>query len=145
MKDRKATLHYAGNDFFIGVTPSGHSVPIDVEGTRSEAPGPTELLLLGLGSCTGADVISVLRKKREKVTDYRIEVRSERREEHPRSFKRIEVKHIVRGHGISAEAVAKAIDLSANKYCGVISTVRPTAEVVTAFEIQEEPEEGAAL
>lgn len=138
MKDNKATLHYAGDDFFLGLTPSGHAVPIDVNGHRSAAAGPIELLLIALGSCTGADVISVLRKKREKVSGYRVEIHFERREEHPRSFRRIEVRHIVRGQGLSKEAVERAVDLSTNKYCSVVATVRPTAEVVSSIEIQEE-------
>jgi putative redox protein len=72
------------------------------------------------------------------VTAYRIEVRSERREEHPRSFKRFEVRHIVKGKAISEKAVAQAIQLSTDKYCGVAATLRPTAEIVTSYEILEE-------
>jgi putative redox protein len=110
-----------------------------MKGERSAASGPMELLFLALGGCTAADVISVLQKKREKVTGYKVEVRGERREEHPRSFRKFEVKHIVRGRGISEKAVAHAIQLSTDKYCGVAATVRPTAEIVTSYEIQEEP------
>ena len=106
---------------------------------RSAASGPLELLLLALGGCTGADVISILRKKREQVTDYRVEIRGERREEHPRSFRRLELRHIVRGHGISEAAVARAVQLSTEKYCSVAATLRPTAEIVSTWEIQEEP------
>jgi putative redox protein len=138
MKTTHATVQYAGNDFFVATTPSGHAQVIDIRGERSAASGPLELLLIALGGCTGADVISVLKKKREKVTAYHIEVRSERRQEHPRSFRKFEVKHFVRGYGISEKAVAHAIQLSTDKYCGVAATVRPTAEVVTSYEIQEE-------
>jgi putative redox protein len=138
MKDTPATLHYAGNDFFVAITPSGHAQTIDVHGERSSAASPMELLLIGLGGCTGADVISVLHKKREQVTDYRIEVRGVRREEHPRRFRHIEVRHIFRGKNLSVEAVTKAIDLSTNKYCSVINTVRPTAEVVISYEVHED-------
>jgi putative redox protein len=140
MKSPYASLEYAGDDFFVGVTPSGHAQVIDIRGERSAASGPTELLFLALGSCSGADVISVLQKKRQNVTGYRIEIRWERREEHPRSFRKMEVKHIIRGRGVSEEAVAKAVDLSTNKYCGVAATLRPTAEIVSSFEIIEEPE-----
>src|SRR5712671_61945 len=126
-------IQYAGDDFFIARTPSGHAVTVDFNGERKTAPGPLELFIAGLGGCTAADVISILHKKREQVTAYRVEIRSERREEHPRSFRRIELKHIVRGHHLSAEAVKHAIGLSTDKYCSAISTVRPTAEVVTSF------------
>jgi putative redox protein len=109
-----------------------------MDGSRSAATGPFELLQLSLAACTGADVISVLKKKRQEVTSYRVEIRSTRREEHPRSYKRIDVRHIVRGRGISEQAVEHAVTLSTDKYCGIIGTVRPTAEVVATWEIQEE-------
>ena len=97
-----------------------------------------DLFIAGLGGCTAADVISILHKKREQVTAYRVEIRTEKREEYPRSFRRIELKHIVRGHNISAEAVERAIGLSTEKYCTAIATVRATAEIVTTYEIQAE-------
>ena len=68
-----------------------------------------EMLLLALGGCTGVDVISILRKQRQQITDYRIEVSGERREEYPRAYTRLFVKHIVRGRSVSKEAVARAI------------------------------------
>jgi putative redox protein len=138
MKDTKATVHYAGNDFLIGITPSGHAQVIDVNGQRSSATSPLDLLLVALGGCTAADVISILHKKREQVTDYRVEVRGERREEHPRSFRRIEVRHILRGRALSEQAVQRAIELSDTKYCSVSATLRPTAEIVTTYEIHQE-------
>lgn len=134
-----AIIQYAGDEFFIATTPSGHALTIDVKGARRAAPGPLEMFLLGLGSCTAADVISILHKKREQVTDYRVEIRSERRDEHPRSFRRIELKHVLRGNQLSAEAVGHAIELSTQKYCSAIASVRATAEVVTSFEIVPEP------
>src|SRR5437868_14210184 len=95
MKSDHATLDYAGDDFFVAVTQSGHAQVLDIRGERSAASGPLELLLVALGGCTGADVISVLKKKRERVTAYRVEVRGERREEHPRSVRRLEVREVV--------------------------------------------------
>jgi len=139
MKLPYASLDFAGDDFFVAVTPSGHAQVIDIRGERSAASGPMELLYLALGGCTGADVISVLKKKRQQVTGYRIEVRGERREDHPRSFRKMQVKHIIRGRGVSEKAVAQAVELSTNKYCGVAATLRPTAEIVSSFEIIEEP------
>ena len=78
MKDTKATIRYAGDDFFVAVPPSGHALTLDMRGERSSAASPLELLLVALGGCTGADVVSILRKKREHVTEYRVEVRTER-------------------------------------------------------------------
>jgi putative redox protein len=138
----KMTLvEYAGNDFFVATTPSGHAQVIDVSGERSAATGPMELVQVALGGCTGADVISVLKKKRQQVTSYRLEITASRRDEHPRSYKRIDVKHIVRGRRISEKAVAQAVQLSTDKYCGVIASLRPTVEIVATWEIQEESAE----
>lgn len=138
MKDAKATIHYAGDDFFVAVPPSGHALTLDIKGERSSAPSPMELLLVALGGCTGADVIDILRKKREQVTGYRVEVHGERRDEHPRSFRRIEVRHILHGRGLTDKSVAHAIQLSDEKYCGVAATLRPTAEIVVTYEIHEQ-------
>jgi putative redox protein len=137
MKNTHAVVQYAGDDYFVAVPPSGHALTLDINGERSNGAGPLELLLVALGGCTGADVISVLKKKRERVTEYRVEVRGERREEYPKGFRKFEVRHIVTGHGISAENVAKAIELSTTKYCSVAATLRPAAEIVTTFEVVE--------
>ena len=139
MKNTKAIVRYAGDSFFIGTPPSGHSLTIDVNGERSSGASPLELLLVALGGCTGADVVDILRKKRERLTEYSIEVHGEKRDEYPRGFRRIEVKHILRGRGLSEKAVAHAIELSDQKYCSVAATLRPAAEIVTTYEIQEEP------
>jgi len=138
MKTDHATVQFAGDGFFIATTPSGHAQVLDVQGERSASSGPLELLTIALGGCTGADVISILEKKREHVTGYRIEVHFERREEHPRSFRKFEVRHFLRGKGLSPKAVEQAIQLSTEKYCSVAATLRPTAEIVTWYEIQEE-------
>ncbi len=140
-KDAKATIHFAGNDFFVGVTPSGHAQAIETDSARASAATPMELLLIALGSCTGVDVISILKKQRQQVTDYRIEVSGERREQFPKSYTRLFVKHIVRGRGVSEPAVARAIELSDTKYCSVAATLRGSAEIVTSYEIVEEVEE----
>ena len=139
MKNDYASADWAGDDFFVATTPSGHAQVIDIDGQRSAASGPLELVQIALAGCTGADVISVLKKKRQQVTSYRVEVRATRREEHPRSYQRMEVKHIVRGRGVEERAVEHAVQLSTDKYCGVISSLRPTVEIVATWEIQEEP------
>src|SRR5215469_3478253 len=130
MKRDHAVVEYAGRDDFVAIPPRGHAIPLDMDGTRSDASSPLELLLVALGGCTGADVISILRKKREQVTEYRVEVRGERREEYPKSFRRMEVRHILRGRGLSRAAVEQAIELSNTKYWGVSASLRPTVEIV---------------
>lgn len=136
--DAEAVVHFAGHDLFIGITPSGYALTLDMNGERKAAPTPMELLLVALGSCTAIDVIAILQKKRERVTEYRVEVRGERREDHPRSYKRMEVRHIIKGHAISAKAVAQAVELSGAKYCSVAASLRPTAEISSTYEIIEE-------
>ena len=136
--ERKATIHFAENDFFVGITPSGHAQTIETDSDRGSAASPMELLLLALGGCTGVDVIDILRKKRQHVTGYRIEVHGDKREEFPRAFTKLYVKHIVSGRGVSEKAVARAIELSDQKYCSVAATLRGTAEIVTSYEIIED-------
>ncbi|MGH9941362.1 MAG: OsmC family protein [Pyrinomonadaceae bacterium] len=136
----KATIHFAGEDLFVAITPSGHAQVLDTDSARSSAASPLELLLVALGGCTAVDVISILKKKREQVTDYRVEVRGMRRDEHPRSFIRLEVRHVVRGRNVSERAVRQAIELSETKYCSVAATLRPAAEIVSSFEIIEDAE-----
>ena len=136
--DAKAVVKFAGDDLFVAVSASGHALVVETEPARSRAATPMELLLLAVGSCTGVDVVSILGKKRERVTGYHVEVRGERREEHPRAYTRIEVRHVLRGHNLSERAVAQAIELSDTKYCSVAATLRPAAEIVTSYEIVEE-------
>jgi putative redox protein len=139
-EDAKAVIHLAGDDLFVGISPSGHAQVLDTNHERGNAASPVELLLIALGSCTAVDVISILRKKREQVTSYRVEVRGERRSEHPRSFTRMEVHHIVQGHNVSEKALAQAIELSEMKYCSVAATLRPTVEIVSTHQIIEAEE-----
>ena len=96
-----------------------------------------EMLLVSVAACTAADVISILHKKREDVTDYNVEITGERAEEHPKKFIKFHIHHIVRGRSVSEKSVAAAIELSDTKYCSVAATVRPTAEITTSYEIVE--------
>jgi putative redox protein len=135
--DYKATVYYAGDEFFIGTPPSGHAQTIDTKGERKAGPTPMEMLLVSVAACTAADVISILKKKREDVTDYNVEITGERADEHPKKFIKFHIHHIVRGRSVSEKSVAAAIELSDTKYCSVAATVRPTAEITTSYEIVE--------
>ena len=137
-ENAKAVIHFAGDDLFVGISPSGHAQALDTNHERGSAATPVELLLIALGSCTAVDVISILKKKREVVTAYHVEVRGERRAEHPRHFTRMEVRHIVYGRNVSEKALAQAIELSETKYCSVAATLRPTVEIISSYEIIEE-------
>lgn len=140
MKNGHATVRFAGDDLFIGVTPSGHALALESNSEANRAATPMELLLVALGSCTAVDVVEILRKKRLHVTDYRVEVRGERRTEHPRKWTILRVHHIVCGVGIPEKAVAQAVKLSETKYCSVAASLRDGMEIVSSFEIIEESE-----
>ena len=133
----KAIIKHTGDQFFLGTSPSGHTVAIDTKGDESTAPTPVEMLLMSVAACTAADVVSIMEKKRQPLEEYRLEVTGERVSDYPRKFVSFHVHHIVRGRSISEKALADAIQLSEEKYCSVAATVRPTAEVTSSYEIVE--------
>jgi putative redox protein len=106
-------------------------------GKNATAPNPVKMLMFAVGACTGMDVISIMRKKRQVVTGYEIEVSGERRDEHPRAFTSMEVVHKLRGRGLSRPAAEEAVRLSADKYCSVSATVAGVATIVNRVEIAE--------
>ena len=138
MAEVQATIHYGKNDFFIGVSPAGHALVMETNGERASAATPIELLLIAIGGCMGSDVVEILRKKREEVTDYRIKVRGERRDAFPRSFKKIHLHHVVKGHNLLENSIRQAIELADSKYCSVAATLRPSAEISVTFEVVQE-------
>ncbi len=101
---------------------SGHSIVLD-SGEGDAGMRPSELLPIALASCTGMDVISILRKKRQDVSGYRIEVGGTQMDAHPNAFTRLDVTHVVEGTGVDVDAVRRAIELSATKYCAVGATL----------------------
>lgn len=137
----KATIRFVADDLFVGITPGGRAIVLDTDSQRSSAPSPVELLLVALGSCTATDIATILKKKRQHVTSYTIEVSGERRSEYPRSYTSMKVHHILTGRALSPKAVAQAIELSENKYCSVSATLKPQVEIQSTFEIIEEPRE----
>lgn len=108
-------------------------------GPEAEGPSPVQAVQAALGGCTAMDVIGILRKKRQPVTGYEVEVVAERRlDQHPRIFTRMEIIHRVRGRGINPAAVAEAIELSDTKYCAVHAMLEHAVVVSSRFEITEE-------
>jgi putative redox protein len=113
---------------------SGQSMVLD-SGEGMIAPSPVEALLAALGACHGMDVISVLRKKRQVVTGYRIDVEGERHTEHPRAFTKIAIVHRFTGPALSAVAIEEAIRLTDTKYCSVHHSLDPKIEITSRYEI----------
>ena len=118
---------------FVAESGTGHALVID-DANGHTGPKPIELALLALGGCTGFDVIGILRKKRQTVTGYEIELHAEQNPEPPTYFTRVEIKHRLRGR-IDPEAVQRAIHLSETKYCAVGVMISKTAKIETTFEI----------
>ncbi|MEW6128236.1 MAG: OsmC family protein [Acidobacteriota bacterium] len=138
MQENITTIRYAGAEQFVGESVSGHSVIADFRHDNQSAPSPMELLLISLGGCTGADVVNILQKKRQRITDYQIEIRAQRRDEHPRIYTSIEVLHKVRGFNVDEKAVARAIELSESKYCSVSAMLAASAKITARFEVTQE-------
>jgi putative redox protein len=122
---------------FVAETPSGHAILMD-DAEGHTGPKPIELALLALGGCTAFDVIGILRKKKQVVTGYEVEVRAEQCEEPPKYFTRVEIKHRLHGT-IEPEAARRAIELSETKYCAVGVMIAKTAKIDSTFEIVAEP------
>jgi putative redox protein len=137
-RGQTATVHLEEGMRFAATGKDNVTVQMDSDaasGGGNQGFRPTELLMVSVGSCMGMDVISILRKKRQQVTDYRIEVRGTQREEYPRVFTDITMHHVIRGHDVSPDAVARAIELSETKYCSVSLTLSKAAKITTTFEI----------
>jgi putative redox protein len=133
----KASVRYAGDDMFVGTAPSGAVQLMDAKGDRHAAMTPLEMLLVAVAGCTAFDVESILKKKRQDVTEYTVEITGIRADDYPRKFTAFHVHHIVHGRSVSEKALADAIELSDTKYCSVAATVRPTATITTSYEIVE--------
>jgi putative redox protein len=123
---------------FVGESGSGHSVVMDGApdaGGRNLGVRPMEMLLLGLGGCTAFDVMSILRKSRQQVFDCEIELEAERAEEVPKVFTRIHLHFIVSGKDLDQNRVARAVELSADKYCSASRMLEKTAAISHDFEV----------
>ena len=107
---------------FVARTGSGHSLVLD-DGRGDTGPRPAELIPVALAACTAMDVISILRKKRQDVTRYEVRADGTQADGHPNAFSRIDVLHVVEGPAIDVDALRRAIELSATKYCSVGATL----------------------
>ena len=132
------TVDLLGNMAFRAITETGHEVVMDAApevGGSDTGPRPMELLLVGLGGCTGMDVISMLRKMRQDVTDYQIQISGERATEHPKVFTSIHVAHVVRGRGLNPESVRRAVELSATRYCSAAAMLGRAAHIEERYRV----------
>jgi len=129
-----AKVRWVQAEQFIAVGPSGHAVPLDSDRQSNTAPGPMELLLLALGSCTATDVVSILKKKRQKLDALDVEVSGDRATTPPMVWVKLEIVYRLRGE-LDEKAVRDAIELSESKYCSVAAMLRKTAPIHFRYEI----------
>ena len=115
MSESKASVTWQENKAFMGVSPSGHNVHLDAD--KEKGSSPMELILLGLGGCASYDVVSILQKSRQEITDVRCELTAKRAETVPAVYTDIHMHFIVTGQDVKEKQVEKAINLSAEKYC----------------------------
>lgn len=122
---------------FVGIDSTKHSVVLS---TTDEGVGmkPSELLLIALSSCTAVDVVDILAKKRTPVSSFEIQTSGVQDNDPPWTFRKIHLKFIVKGKGLTEKSVEQAITLAEEKYCSVSATVRGVAEITTEFEILPE-------
>lgn len=119
MAPKRATITATGPGMrLVAGTASGHAVLFD-DAEGNSAARPTEVLLSALGACSGMDVLSILRKKQQRVTSYHVRVEGDQRDEHPRVFTQIRMIHEIEGSGVEPAAVRRAIELSAGHYCAI--------------------------
>jgi len=137
----RAVVKWVDGVQFLAESGTGHSVVIDGpedHGGRNTGPRPMEMLLLGIGGCASYDVISILNKSRQKFIDCRCEVEAERADAVPAVFTKIHLKFIVTGTQLKETNVARAVELSATKYCSAsIMMGAAGVEVTHSYEIVE--------
>lgn len=136
----KARIKWIEGVSFAGQSESGHTVVMDGPpdaGGQNLGVRPMEMLLLGMGGCTAFDVIHILKKSRQPVTDCVAEINAERAETDPKVFTRIHVHFIISGKGLDPKRVDQAVRLSAEKYCSASIMLGKVAEVTHDFEIAE--------
>jgi putative redox protein len=134
----KARIKWVEGRTFIGESGSGHKIVLGTafgpEG-GSRGPSAMELVLIGLGGCSGYDVVHILEKGREAIEDVVVELEAERAEQDPKVFTRIHMHFVVKGRGLRAEKVERAIALSVEKYCSASAMIAKTATISHDFEV----------
>ncbi|MCV2883926.1 OsmC family protein [Aestuariibacter sp. AA17] len=129
----KAHVKWQGDMTFSCETSTGHTVLMD--GTKKN-PTPMESVLLAAGACSSIDVVEILKKARQDITDCQCELVAERAKTPPMVFTAIHAKYVVTGHDISEKQVQRAVSLSAEKYCSVMLMLKGNVDITTSYEIK---------
>jgi putative redox protein len=144
MAEKTAHVTFVGPMRFDATSGSGHTITMDTTpsgGGEDTGASPMELVLMALAGCTGIDVIGILRKMRQDVTGYEINVRGVRAETHPMVYTQITIEHVVTGHHVDPAAVARAVELSETKYCSVSAMLGKSARIEATYRVVEAGEE----
>jgi putative redox protein len=131
----EAKVDWIDGERFIAQASSGHAFVVDSDRARNTAPGPMELVLVGLCACTATDVVTILRKKREAVDSVQVRAEAERATEPPTVYTSIKVIYTITG-SVSRKAVEDAVRLSEEKYCGVAAMLSKTAKMSTEVHLE---------
>jgi putative redox protein len=135
------TINWGGDAKFVGTSGSGHDIVMDGppdHGGKNQGPRPMEMLLMGLGGCTSFDVMSILQKSRQNVTDCQAVIEAERADEVPSVFTKISIHFVVKGEKLKENLVKRAVALSAEKYCSAsIMLEKGGVEITHSYEICE--------
>ncbi len=137
----KAKIRYTEGLQFVGEADSRHAIVMDGEekfGGKDSGARPMELLLMGIGGCSGMDVVSILKKKKERLSGLEINVDGKMADDYPHKYTQIDIQFVVKGKGLSEEAVKRAIQLSMDKYCSVKATLEGSAKINFSYQIVEE-------
>ena len=135
----RARVKWLDHMSFVGESGSGHSVVMDGApevGGRDLGIRPMEMLLLGLGGCASFDVVYILQKARQDVTNCEVEISAERADTVPKVFTKIHLHFVVEGNELSEDRVAKAVSLSAEKYCSASKMLEKAATITHDFELK---------
>ena len=136
----EAKVVWKGGLSFTSTSADGFIIPLDAEpevGGKGEGFRPMELLAIGLAGCTAMDVISILRKKRQDVTAFEVQVDTDRATEYPKVFTHITIEYIVTGHNVQPTAVERSIELSVTKYCPAQAMLIKACEIDHTYSIIE--------
>ncbi|MCC2615362.1 OsmC family protein [Aestuariibacter halophilus] len=129
----KATVSWQQAMQFRGTTDTGHHIDMDGEGN---AVSPMEAVLLAAGACSSIDVVEIMKKARQDIQACRCEMSAIRADDAPRVFKQIDAHYIVSGNDISEKHLARAVELSAEKYCSVMLMLRGNVTINTRYTIE---------
>jgi putative redox protein len=138
---KTARIKWVENLKFIGDAPSGHSILMDgppESGGDNAAVRPGELTLVALGGCTGIDVVSMLKRMRQKIDSFEIVIDADSREEHPKSWNKLHLKYIFKGKNLDESKIKMAIELSQDKYCSVSDMLKKSAELTWEYQINSD-------